>query len=426
MKKKLIIGVGAIVALFLAYYFFQEDTSDQFNEVFTEVKMGNFQIDVTTTGELEARNSTKILGPNGIRRAGIWQVKIEHIIEEGKVVEKGDYIAQLDKSELMDRVSKSGNDYQQSLSEYIQTKMDTALELRKARDELINQGFDVEEKEIAVEQSQFEPQAVQRQNEINLEKAKRKLQQSRENYQLQSQKAIAQMQQAAAKMMDDKQDVNFFEALLSEFRIMAPESGMVIYQRDWRGQKLGVGASISSWDMTVATLPDLTQMVSKTYVNEIDIRTVKAGQEVMIGLDAFPDKKLTGKVMEVANIGEQKPNTDSKVFQVLIEVNEADTTLRPAMTTSNTIISEVVSEVLFVPLEAVHSQGDSLSYVIVKEGISFKKQEVELGKSNANEIVINRGLAEGNELYLSIPEGAGKKDVVMLDKEEDNNLTINQ
>ncbi|MDH5400228.1 MAG: efflux RND transporter periplasmic adaptor subunit, partial [Cyclobacteriaceae bacterium] len=236
MKKKLIIGVGAIVALFLAYYFFQEDTSDQFNEVFTEVKMGNFQIDVTTTGELEARNSTKILGPNGIRRAGIWQVKIEHIIEEGKVVEKGDYIAQLDKSELMDRVSKSGNDYQQSLSEYIQTKMDTALELRKARDELINQGFDVEEKEIAVEQSQFEPQAVQRQNEINLEKAKRKLQQSRENYQLQSQKAIAQMQQAAAKMMDDKQDVNFFEALLSEFRIMAPESGMVIYQRDWRGQ----------------------------------------------------------------------------------------------------------------------------------------------------------------------------------------------
>ncbi|MDH5396706.1 MAG: efflux RND transporter periplasmic adaptor subunit, partial [Cyclobacteriaceae bacterium] len=241
-----------------------------------------------------------------------------------------------------------------------------------------------------------------------------------------SQKAIAQMQQAAAKMMDDKQDVNFFEALLSEFRIMAPESGMVIYQRDWRGQKLGVGASISSWDMTVATLPDLTQMVSKTYVNEIDIRTVKAGQEVMIGLDAFPDKKLTGKVMEVANIGEQKPNTDSKVFQVLIEVNEADTTLRPAMTTSNTIISEVVSEVLFVPLEAVHSQGDSLSYVIVKEGISFKKQEVELGKSNANEIVINRGLAEGNELYLSIPEGAGKKDVVMLDKEEDNNLTINQ
>ena len=70
---------------------------------------------------------------------------------------------------------------------------------------------------------------------------------------------------------------------------------------------------MSTWDPVVATLPDHTTMVSKTYINEVDINTVKVDQKVEIGLDAFPEKKLTGTVIEVANVGEQKPNTDAHV-----------------------------------------------------------------------------------------------------------------
>ena len=54
----------------------------------------------------------------------------------------------------------------------------------------------------------------------------------------------------------------------------------------------------------VATLPNLSKMISKTYINEIDISKVKIGQRVEIGVDAFPEKKFTGEVTEVANIGE--------------------------------------------------------------------------------------------------------------------------
>lgn len=55
----------------------------------------------------------------------------------------------------------------------------------------------------------------------------------------------------------------------------------------------------------MATLPDLSKMITKTYVNEIDISKVKVNQKVDISIDAFPDKKLSGVVTEVANIGEQ-------------------------------------------------------------------------------------------------------------------------
>ncbi len=83
---------------------------------------------------------------------------------------------------------------------------------------------------------------------------------------------------------------------------------MVIYYKEWSGEKRQVGSSVSPWDRTVATLPDLSTMVSKTYVNEIDISKVSRGQQVRVGVDAFPEKKYTGVVTSVANIGEQLRN----------------------------------------------------------------------------------------------------------------------
>ena len=88
---------------------------------------------------------------------------------------------------------------------------------------------------------------------------------------------------------------------------------------------------VQTWDPVIATLPDLSVMVSKTYVNEVDISFIEVGLSTNISFDAFPDKKLTGKVIQIANVGEQKPNSDSKVFEVLIELNESDTTMRPGM-----------------------------------------------------------------------------------------------
>ena len=79
---------------------------------------------------------------------------------------------------------------------------------------------------------------------------------------------------------------------MSGFTINAPSPGMVIYVREWNGKKKGVGSQWNTWDPTVATLPDLTQMESQTYVNEVDVRKLSVGQKVSISLDADPTKKL--------------------------------------------------------------------------------------------------------------------------------------
>ena len=414
MQKKVFIALGVTVGLILLYFLVWGKGAEGNEDIIITAKKGDFQIDITTTGELEAKNAIKIQGPNGLRTAQIWNVKIEHIVDEGTTVKKGDYIALLDRSELIDKIQNRNNDLQQSLSKYTQTKLDTALDLRAARDELVNLKFEVEEKEIILSQSKFEPPATIKQAEIDLEKAKRTYKQAQENYKLKSNKAVAQMQEAAADLAEDQNKFDYLNKLLDGFNIVAPEAGMVIYRRHWDGSKITTGSTISPWDPTVATLPDLSAMISTTYINEVDIRVVKRGQKVNIGLDAFPDKRLTGKVINVANIGEQKPNSDAKVFQVKVEVDQKDTTLRPAMTTSNTIIAEVIPDKVFIPLECLHSQGDSLSYVIKRSGIGFVKQEVALGKSNTNDIIINKGISEGDKLYLSVPEGVRDANIIYL------------
>jgi multidrug resistance efflux pump len=303
---------------------------------------------------------------------------------------------------------------QKEESRFVQTQLDTTLTLRAARDELTNLAYAVKEKEIVLEQSKYEPPATIRQAEIDMQKAKRSYEQAKENYRIKKNQAAAKMQEVAVLVTQNKSRVQQINDIIKEFTITAPESGMVIYQREWNGRKKTVGSTVQPWDPTVATLPDLSVMLSKTYVNEVDIRKIKKDQIVRIGLDAFPEKKLTGKVVSVANVGEQMPNSDSKVFEVNIQVNESDTTLRPAMTTSNSIVANKLKDVLFVPLECLHSQGDSLTYLFKKSGASFTKQQVKIGQTNDNEAVVTEGVKEGEDVYLSVPKNAASKQLVLL------------
>ena len=108
-------------------------------------------------------------------------------------------------------------------------------------------------------------------------------------------------------------------------------------------------------------------MESVCYVNEIDVRRLAVGQPVTVTLDSDPAKRLTGRVASVANVGEQRPNADSKVFEVKVTVTQSDTTLRPGMTTGNAIETLRIPEALYVPLEAINSE-DGVTFAYRQSG----------------------------------------------------------
>jgi HlyD family secretion protein len=402
-RKKNYIYWGLALLLLAAIWYFSKPPAIDQQVIKVPVKSGKFVISITTTGELEARSNEKIHGPNpsSLRNARIWQYRIEKIVPDGTVVDSGQWVANLDRSDLANKIKDQELEVEKLRMQYTKTQLDTAITLRDARNALVNMKYTLENKQIVVDQSIYEPPATQRQVKLDLQKARRTFRQSKQNYLLQTEKATADMKEVEASLNKSLRKLHELKKLSNEFVIYAPKTGMVIYKRSWDGKKQGVGAQISAWDNVVAILPDLSAMNSRTYVNEIDISKVKKGQKAVVSTDAFPNKKFTGVVTEVANMGQQMKNSNAKVFEVIIQLDGNDSVLRPAMTTKNRIITETIDSALFVPIECIH-HADSVSFVYTGK----HKQQVITGKSNEEDIIIRKGLKPGDEVYLYPPEGA--------------------
>jgi len=407
-------AASLLILATVAWYAWPSSTASADAQLIAPVKSGEFKVLVTTTGELRARKFVQVAGPGpAAMTANIYQTKIASIVPEGTVVKVGDVIAELDKQPVAAKIADVALSLQKAQADFTTAQLDSALNLAQAREDVRTAEFTLEEKKLAREQAKYEAPTIKRQAEIDLEKAQRALEQSKRNLSTKTKQAIAKMSSVGADLGRQQNNLKNLEQVRDNFSVRAPAPGMVIYVREWNGKKKGIGSQWGAWDATVATLPDLTQMESETYVNEVDVRKLSVGQKVQISLDADPTKKLSGTVTHIANVGEQRPNQDSKVFEVKIEIATADTTLRPGMTTANAIEVASVPRVLSVPLEAVVSDA-GFSYVFKKDGRSVVRQMVETGEMNDNEIVVRRGVAAGDRVLLAPPADHASVQTVVI------------
>ena len=402
-RRRVFIISGAIVVLLVVAYLNWNKSSD-IELITCKVVKGPIEIKVHTSGQLEAEKSVNIVVPAELsgRNVGIYEIKISDLLEEGTVVDSGQFIATLDHKVIEEVLTKAKEDMELSLVALQDAKMDSNLTLSNFRDQLINSTSDVEEKKIIVAESAYESPSVIKKAEMDLEKVTRKLEQDKKGFQLKERQSKSKVDRAALDLEQKNQKISELLKLSDALTIKAPKQGMVIYAKDRMGAKIQVGSVVSPWNPIIATLPDMTRMISKTYVNEIDISKIKNGQKVKLSIDAFPEKELKGEVMAVANIGQPMPKSDAKVFEVKIRVFDFDPLLKPAMTTSNTIVTGNYNDKLIIPSDAIYT-NDTLKFVYIKKK-DIIRQIVDLGNENENYTIVNKGLAEGDEVIYIEPE----------------------
>jgi multidrug efflux pump subunit AcrA (membrane-fusion protein) len=417
MKRTLIItGIVAGFIVIAMVVFNKLVSRKDTATVFTEVMKGQFEITVSNSGDLEAEKSVDIMGPvikqssqsqgrGGDSHGGggmrLQSFKISDIVPEGTVVKEGEYIAQLDRTDYDNTLKTAIENLNTLRSNLEMAILDTAVSLTNLRDAIKNQAIAVEEAEITLAQSKFEPPATIRQAELNVNKQQRALEQRKKAYALRKAKALADIKQKKRLLAEGTDLVNNLQEFLAQFTIKAPSPGMVIYKKEFNGAKRKTGSSVNPFDRIVATLPDLSTMISKMYVSEIEVNKVKNGQKVLITIDALPGKSWTGSVFHVANIGEQLGNSDAKMFEVLIRIDGINSELRPAMTAYNKIIIDSFDEVVYIPTECVYTGVDGIPFVYKK---NKTRQIVVLGEMNEKNVIIREGLEPGTSLYVIPPE----------------------
>jgi len=422
VNAKRLFAFGTLIA-FIIVLFYIFPVNNASSHIIATVKKGPFSGIVHSSGQLQAENSVSILAPAELSAQHIRldDIKITSLIEEGTAVDSGDFVATLDHAAVESIRKTAQENLDKALGELEDAKVDTGINLSNLRDDLLDAHVILEEKMLIAEQSIYESPSVQRQAKLEVERAKRSLDQKQRSYTLKVKQEAHKVFRVSDKYRREQNKIQNINQLFQALEIKAPSAGIVIYSYNRMGQKIKVGSKISRYSPQIAELPDLRTMISTTFINEIDISKIKVGQQVKVGVDAFPAKQLDGEVISVANIGNIIPGGDAKVFEVRIRINGYDKQLKPGMTSSNQITTQTFENVTYIPIEAVFVDND-ISYVYLDSKTSFVKQEIKISDENDNYCVVNQGLNEGQRILLNHPEKADKLKFKLL---PETNATAN-
>lgn len=437
LKIKAVKRTGIILLMFILLFAVSKLTSTKVDKelLYSEVQSGVFEVVISAAGELEAEKSIDIKGPvlggkdeeeefggrgggtggrgggpgGGGPRIQMELLEIQDMVPEGTLVSKGDYVAQLNTTSYTNTLMTEEQTLVTYIAERNMKALDTSLTLSDSRDKIQSKLFDIEKAKITLETKQYEAPATVRKAEQSLDKLERSLSQLYSQYELTERQQTIQMQNAEAKVVAQELKIRYLKQYIEDFTITAPADGMIVYKKNILGVKTEIGSSLHPFDLTVATLPDLTTMISKTHVSETEVTKLSVGQKVTLTVDAFADKSYTGEVIKIANVGEQLSNSDTKVFEVLIRMDGTDLNLRPAMTTWNKILINSYPDALFVPLDCVFATADRVPFVYKKNNT---RQVVELGVMNDKSVMVLNGLEQGDLIYNLPPENANDMKLV--------------
>lgn len=209
--------------------------------------------------------------------------------------------------------------------------------------------------------------------------------------------------QSALITVDQKQNaLADAELALSDYSVRAPFDGTMASVPVQKGDNASSGTILG----TIIT----TQQVATISLNEIDIAKIQLGQKVTLTFDAVPDLTITGKVAQIDSIGTVSQGVVN--YNVKISFDTNDARIKPGMSASSAIITNVAQDILMVPSGAIKTGGGA-NYVQMFDTIlpaplsgvqgspsliPPRNQTVEIGISNGTSTEIISGLKEGDEI----------------------------
>jgi membrane fusion protein, macrolide-specific efflux system len=318
-----------------------------------KVARKDLAIEVIDTGKIEPREKVDI-------KSKVAGQVLEVLVDEGQSVEKGQLLLRLD-------------------------PVDYARDAARADAELAQaqQALKFAEQTLARKQAALAERAVAQadveiaQNEVDMRKAAVR---------------IAEVAVSAAK---DR---------LRSCEIRSPLAGTVIARGIEPGEVVSPGVQATFEGKPLLTVADLSTLIARTELNQIDVARIAMGQTVKLTLDALPDKSWTASITKIAPAAVKATGRDAEVFPVEATLEGADTSIKSGMTADVRILVETRSKALAVPIEAiVKESGKSFAKKVKKDESDKKlaeKIEVKVGKSNDREIEILEGLVEGDEIVI--------------------------
>jgi len=401
-KKYLMIAASIIVVAVALFFWFRISPA---SDKSYKVKRGNLESVINCKGEVKGEKFVEINLPDEICNEDlrIYQIKIVDIILEGKVVKKGDYIAKVDESEIMNMMNTQILDKEKNDADLRNTTLDSAVTLSTKRQDIVNAVLDLEYVKIDLEQSKFESAAYQRMTQMSYQKAELQVQKIRRDYLLAKNRLKIQVGRTQTWVNRLQKQIESYQKAIAATTIKAPQDGILMFAKDRSGKIFGKDSEINIWQPLLATLPDMSVVITETYIKEIDIAKVHLNDSVRITIDALPNQIFLGNVIKIATIGEDHKDFDMKAFKIIIRFEKSDKGLKPGMTSNNDIVVSNYRDKLLVPLQAIFTKyGKKIVYM--KRSGHITEQPIELIAQNEEYATVEKILKVGDVLLLYQPD----------------------
>jgi HlyD family secretion protein len=358
---------------------------------------------VTAEGTLKATKATPVTAPQNATSP----LKVSWIADDGSLLRKGDVIVRFDATDF-DNLLLSGREARQNANNRLSKESAESGATRKnlGRDARLAQSELEAAKRFKFDDAEVFSRYARIENEVDQDLASSKKRHAEEVLGIRG--SLAAVERDLIAIDDRKAGLKIKEAEegLQALQVIAPHDGILVLQRNWRGDMPRVGDSM--WrGQPIGEIPELQSMKAEVFVLEADAAGLAVEQKATVALEADASATFAGKVTSVDKVARPRiPRQPVQYFGVTVTLDRTDPRLmKPGARVRALLEVENQANAFAIPRQAMfEKEGKKLAYV--KRGEKFVPMEVTIGSSSAGRVVVTKGLAKGDEIALEDPTKA--------------------
>ncbi len=365
-----------------------------------EAAAGPFRARVTAEGNLAAVTATPLTAPIKPQVP----FTLAWLIDDGAVVAEGDVVARFDASQLEKDREDGLSD--QRISDHRISSAETSRQVNVGKLDLdaavARQELDVA-REFQTTDTEIYSRAEIAESRIDTELAEKRAAHAAQSQEIEDDLSRVDIELLTIERRKADIKVEQADEGLAALEVRSPHGGIVMLERDWRGDPVRVGDTV--WPgRPLARIPDLSEMQAEVYVLEADAGDLEVGQRATVWLESDPDTEHLATLKSIDPMaGRRNRRVPVQYFRTVLSLDATDPAImKPGTRVRAEIVIADLDHAVTVPRQAISRlDGEPVVYRWQRRG--FVPVPVELGPAAFGRVVVTTGVDTGDLIALGDP-----------------------
>jgi hypothetical protein len=365
-----------------------------------EVVRRDFSHRVIAEGFLRSRRVTQLTVPTEVEYGG----RILWMADDGSQVDQDQVVMRLDHYALEQRLEREVAELESADVERGRTAVEgrSSVETATTRKDVASLELRHAERFRRSDDGVFSRREIT-DSEIEAELARTRRGHAAELEGIESDRTRAQVDLVDIKRRLASVEVDLARAALASLELRAPDRGILMWSRDWRGETPQIGEQVFSGQV-MGEIPDFAAIEAEVFVLEADAGGVAVGKPAEITLEAHPERPYAARAVRVDLVPKRRfRGSPVQYLGVTLALETTDLgIMKPGQRVTAAILLGEEPNGLVLPRQALFVEEGSY-FVYLARGTGFVRQPVDVRTIAPGLALLAGGLEPGDVVALEEP-----------------------